>query len=451
MWNGKTSIILLICTVVQIDVAHSFRLSSYLPNTQHGRSIAHPSTFRRSLSNRNMVRSDIVPQSTRKPWYSDADLKRDRLSITKTLSDAIEPGLDVKADDSSLPICIKDGKFVLSVEKQGMVNVSNGEKESHNGVNPLYFAYGELIQVLGANTVSSLLNNSSSDHILIWIGNHKGTDYWAVHIPERDKQLLIETIKRCTDGKIASNDILPLREFGDVISTSSDAAVCATANGLIEFHRSHKFCSLCGSPTESIRAGGARRCTDAECNSSSIYPRIDVASIMLVTSPCGEYALLGRKSFWPAGRYSTLSGFAEVGETLEECCIRETFEESGVVVDTESVRFVLSQPWPFPKSLMIGFQARASFFSSSDAGCDESKIVADPNFMGENPSLPSIIVEDEMESIKWFHRDYVRIRLSGGSTSLTFEPNAQEKEFHIPGKASLARNLITRWANKVES
>jgi NAD+ diphosphatase len=130
---------------------------------------------------------------------------------------------------------------------------------------------------------------------------------------------------------------------------------------------------------------------------------------------------------WPKGRYSTLAGFAEVGETIEDCCIRETLEESGVVVDPSTVRFVASQPWPFPRSLMVGFQAKA---------------------YPQETGLPEVKVDvDEMEDITWFSRDYVRERLEGGSTALGYDPTTAEQEFHIPGRSSLARLLISRWAN----
>merc|ERR1711862_170922 len=159
---------------------------------------------------------------------------------------------------------------------------------------------------------------------------------------------------------------------------------------------------------------------------------MDVAAIMMVTSPCNNYALLGRKKFWPKGRYSTLSGFTEVGETLEESVIRETHEESGVKIDPESLQFIASQPWPFPRSLMVGFQARA---------------LPDDSTSADLTSLPSINVDEyEMESIRWFHKDYVKAGLKGGSTALGYKPEGQEEEFHIPGRASLARVLITNWA-----
>jgi NAD+ diphosphatase len=158
---------------------------------------------------------------------------------------------------------------------------------------------------------------------------------------------------------------------------------------------------------------------------------------MLVTSPCQQFALLGRKSSWPPGRYSTLAGFCEVGETLEDCCRRETFEESGVVVDPSSVTFVASQPWPFPRSLMVGFRATAVAVEPSS------------NDQSRQTALPSIQVDtSEMQDIQWFAKDFVRQRLEGGSTALTYEPNGKEADFHIPGKASLARALISRWAEE---
>lgn len=186
-------------------------------------------------------------------------------------------------------------------------------------------------------------------------------------------------------------------------------------------------------------------CSNENCR-RSVYPRIDSATIMLVTSPCEKYALLGRKSSWPAGRFSTLAGFCEVGETLEECCQRETFEESGVVVDPASVRFDASQPWPFPRSLMVGFRARAmsTVISTTDV-VGESKL-SSPS----QPLLPEIIVDtNEMEDIRWFAKEFVKERLSlSGSTALTYQPNDAEAEFSIPGKASIARYLITKWTDE---
>eukprot|EP00588_Corethron_pennatum_P030320 CAMPEP_0194335844 /NCGR_PEP_ID=MMETSP0171-20130528/70958_1 /TAXON_ID=218684 /ORGANISM="Corethron pennatum, Strain L29A3" /LENGTH=452 /DNA_ID=CAMNT_0039099083 /DNA_START=93 /DNA_END=1447 /DNA_ORIENTATION=+ len=391
------------------------------------------------------------------PWYADPELCRDRFAATEALS-----WIQRSEDDSGLPWIVDDeladGRFLLSVEGRGTFAM---DEEGDGAITPLYLSYGELIKALGHDAVKGLLLDTTAGSLLLWVGKAGGLDYWAVHVPDDaaaeedgekgdntwmasggqskgDLRTVEERVRRLrlrTDADARFDDIqtislTPLREFGDALSQPSDAAVCAAANGLVEFHRAHRFCGTCGAPTVVARAGGARRCTDRDGGAAcrgSVYPRIDAAAIMLVTSPCGEYALLGRKSFWPAGRYSTLSGFAEVGETLEGCCVRETAEESGVAVDPTTVAFVLSQPWPFPRSLMIGFRATA--------------------VQTNTEGLPKIVVqEDEMESIKWFHRDYVRTRIGGGSTAMTYEPTKEEREFHIPGKASLARILIAQWA-----
>ena len=223
-----------------------------------------------------------------------------------------------------------------------------------------------------------------------------------------------------------------VRNYGDAMPSRTHAALLATANGLLSFHASHRFCTRCGSPTKQIKAGSARKCSTDSCG-ASVYPRIDPAVIMLVASPCRNYALLGRKKSWPSGRYSTLAGFVEVGETLEECVARETLEESGVRVDPTSIRFSASQPWPFPRSMMLGYHAMATTCRTS-SGIDD---------------LPSISIDPaELEDAQWFSKEYVRehgLVEGKGSSALDFEPDKEETEFHVPGPASLARLLITEW------
>ncbi|KAJ1479275.1 NUDIX hydrolase domain-like protein [Baffinella frigidus] len=136
-----------------------------------------------------------------------------------------------------------------------------------------------------------------------------------------------------------------------------DAGILAAARGMAVWHRAARFCQSCGSGDMApSKAGNARKC--GACGAGA-YPRIDPSVIVLVTSKGGEHALLGRKANWPEGRYSTLAGFCEVGETLEETVVREVFEESGVRVSPPSIRFTSSQTWPFPRSLMVAFHAEA--------------------------------------------------------------------------------------------
>ncbi|WP_448662375.1 NAD(+) diphosphatase [Sphingomonas sp. CJ20] len=133
---------------------------------------------------------------------------------------------------------------------------------------------------------------------------------------------------------------------------AGDAALYAAARSLIDWHARHGFCAVCGTPTDLFRAGWGRHCP--HCHAEH-FPRVDPVVIMLA-----EYdgkVLLGRQPPWPQGRYSALAGFLEVGESIEEAVRREIAEESGV--PTGAVRYVASQPWPFPSSLMIACIAQA--------------------------------------------------------------------------------------------
>lgn len=127
---------------------------------------------------------------------------------------------------------------------------------------------------------------------------------------------------------------------------ASEVALYGTARSLLHWHGRHPFCSVCGSRTAPEKAGWARRC--GSCNAEH-FPRVDPVAIMLAEHR--GRVLVGRQHSWPAGRYSALAGFIEPGETIEEAVAREIKEEAGVTV--HSVRYVMSQPWPFPSSLMI--------------------------------------------------------------------------------------------------
>jgi NAD+ diphosphatase len=136
---------------------------------------------------------------------------------------------------------------------------------------------------------------------------------------------------------------------------ADEAGVLAYARAMVHWREKHRFCGRCGSRTVASQAGHVLQCSDAACAAQQ-FPRIDPAVIVLVTD--GERALLGRQADWPAGRYSTIAGFVEPGESLEDAVIREVREETGVEVDV--VDYHSSQPWPFPSSLMLGFTAHAS-------------------------------------------------------------------------------------------
>lgn len=131
-----------------------------------------------------------------------------------------------------------------------------------------------------------------------------------------------------------------------------DAELAATAKAVTGWHRSHRFCSVCGAPSTPVQAGWQRRCTACAAHH---FPRTDPVAIMLVTR--GDRALVGRSPGWPERMYSCLAGFVEPGETVEAAVRREVAEETGIAIGR--VRYHASQPWPFPASLMLGCLAEA--------------------------------------------------------------------------------------------
>lgn len=180
------------------------------------------------------------------------------------------------------------------------------------------------------------------------------------------------------------------------------AALLAYARAMVNWHEHSRYCGSCGHPTASVDAGHARRCTNPECGQQS-FPRTDPAVIAVVTA--GEKCLLGRQGAWPEGFYSTLAGFVEPGESLEEAVVREVQEEAGVRV-TE-VSYHSSQPWPFPGSLMVGFVARAE-------------------------ETPPVVDRHELEDACWLTRGQLAHDLSAG-------------RLRLPPPVSIAFRLIEDW------
>ncbi|MEO7206342.1 MAG: NAD(+) diphosphatase [Steroidobacteraceae bacterium] len=135
---------------------------------------------------------------------------------------------------------------------------------------------------------------------------------------------------------------------------ADDAGLLSYARGMVLWRARHRFCGSCGASTLAARGGHVLICTNPACRHEQ-FPRTDPAIIVLVSD--GERALLGRQASWPVGRYSTIAGFVEPGESLEDAVAREVFEETGIEV--AQIEYHSSQPWPFPSSLMLGFTAHA--------------------------------------------------------------------------------------------
>ena len=184
---------------------------------------------------------------------------------------------------------------------------------------------------------------------------------------------------------------------------AGEAATYAAARSVLDWHARHRFCANCGQATAPFRAGWGRRCDG--CGTEH-FPRVDPVVIMIAEHD--GRALLGRQPAFPPGRYSALAGFLEPGESIEEAVAREIGEEAGIAVT--DVRYVASQPWPFPSSLMIACTAQAA----------DDRITLDRN---------------ELEDAIWVPRDTVRAVLAGA-----------EGPFLPPPPYAIAYSLLKAWA-----
>lgn len=211
-----------------------------------------------------------------------------------------------------------------------------------------------------------------------------------------------------------------LREFG-AVADDLEVALVASAIALEQWHQRHTHCPICGAPSVESQAGWTRTCT---ADGTLHFPRTDPAVIMLVHD--GEdLALLGRGPQWDPGRFSTLAGFVEPGETLEAAVAREVHEEVGIEIT--DIRYVASQPWPFPASLMLGFTA---------------ELVGEPEL-----HLDPV----EMAEAGWFTRAEVRAARdwTDGLDDAPL-PDDGPRLRAIPPHFSISRYLIERWLDHRE-
>jgi len=192
-------------------------------------------------------------------------------------------------------------------------------------------------------------------------------------------------------------------EFCDLRSVAGDlvwdeAGILAYARAMVLWRERHRYCGRCGQRTVAVQGGHVLQCSNSACGHQQ-FPRIDPAVIVLVTYK--DQVLLGRQAAWPAGRYSTIAGFVEPGESLEDAIAREVWEETGVRI--AATQYQSSQPWPFPSSLMLGFTAIAS-----------------------EPDIRRI--DDELEDVRWL----TRAQIAAGEVAL-------------PNPVSISFRLIEDW------
>ncbi|MEL7232582.1 MAG: NAD(+) diphosphatase, partial [Pseudomonadota bacterium] len=207
---------------------------------------------------------------------------------------------------------------------------------------------------------------------------------------------LIEGTGEFSDMRAAAGTLPPMQ-----------ANLAATARSVLEWHRSHRFCSRCGHESDVAEAGWKRVCPN--CGAEH-FPRTDPVAIMLATH--GDKCLLGRQAAWPAGFWSALAGFVEPGETVEQAAARELEEEAGIKADPAKAEYLFCQPWPFPSSMMIGILLEAETTEIS-------------------------VEQDELEAARWVSRAEVRQVLAG-----------THPEIYAPPGMAVAHHILKVWAER---
>ncbi|HVK20648.1 MAG TPA: NAD(+) diphosphatase [Actinokineospora sp.] len=241
------------------------------------------------------------------------------------------------------------------------------------------------------------------------LGEENGTAYWSVPAAEamRPDPVLPPNAWGLWPGAISETGEAwhDLRGVGALLN-DTDAGLLTAAVALANWHARARFCAKCAQPVARVAAGWATTCTG--CGREE-YPRTDPAVIVLIHDTEDEHVLLARQPIWPADRYSVLAGFVEAGESLEACVEREMAEEVGATVS--GIRYLGSQPWPFPRSIMIAFAAVA------DRTADVT------------------LAEGEIEDARWFTRAEIQKAFSGDSADLI-----------LPGPTSIAHHMLRAWS-----
>jgi NAD+ diphosphatase len=240
-----------------------------------------------------------------------------------------------------------------------------------------------------------------------WISPADAPEGLRVLLGEQDGRAWFAVIVDAATSKAEQGEWTPLRGLLPYLADDAPASAPLVfhALGLAEWLFVTRFCPRCGEPLEPTKAGHELTCA----NGHTQFPRTDPAVIMVVASgepgSEDERCLLGRQSVWPKGRYSTLAGFCEPGETLEDAVRREVAEEVGIGVG--EVEYFGNQPWPLPASLMLGFIARAT----------TTEVTVD---------------EHEIEDARWFTRAEMKDLAQAGTLVL-------------PGGVSISRSLVEHW------
>ena len=217
------------------------------------------------------------------------------------------------------------------------------------------------------------LGGNAGPEAFIFLGSRDEAHYFAFEVDAPEPPPLHPTA-RFEDLRLISSRL-----------DAQEAGLLAYARAMVFWRRNHRFCGRCGAGTAPDKGGHVLKCTDPTCGHET-FPRLDPAIIVLVSD--GDRALLGRQATWPANRYSTIAGFVEPGESLEDAVAREVAEETGVEV--QGVQYHSSQPWPFPSSLMLGFlaQARTREIVLRDRELEDARWFSRADILAGHPLLP---------------------------------------------------------------
>lgn len=263
---------------------------------------------------------------------------------------------------------------------------------------------------------------------------------YSLHITDKQHA---ESLQAINNQSYTYSDVRTLLPFVN----TADASILGFSRSMLEWHKLNQYCGICSGTTVSIEGGCKRKCSNKTSCGRTLYPRVDPVIIVLTVSHDGQHVLLGRKKQFPQNMYTCIAGFCEPGESLEESAVREVYEETGITIQVNNVRYVASQPWPFlGGQLMIGMIA-----------------VADQPSHTNNNQQPKLL-DGELEDAKWFDQQTV---LSGLDTSndpniwkqavqgRTQQQNGSDhkidQRFKVPGRIAVAHNLIDSWANNVYS
>lgn len=263
---------------------------------------------------------------------------------------------------SSKTLLWRDGEFIMSDNRA------------------YYFTYNE-IQALSEDLDAP-----------VYLGSHLNIDYFACRVIN-------------TSFMFDQFEFLNLRKASKLCE-SYHFELLFYAQGVLNWHQRHKFCSYCGSETAIIQSGHTRQCCTSSC-AKILYPKLDPAVIFSITNNSGAASkiLLGRQAAWDEFRYSVIAGFVEPGESLEAAVKREAIEETGLKVD--QIQYIASQSWPFPDSLMLGFSTETTQHEIS-------------------------LADQELETADWFSAQDIKTKIETGTLQMPF-------------KVSISWHLIDRW------